>query len=131
MLSKNYWKEKINQRNQITSKYFRKTVKETPILQFFKMLWYKKLDERWSRWWTSIKLIVIIDMLTEAQFYPDLSNTGFSQVLHLLNFTIGPFNLPEKGVIIFLGFFEFQFFKLIYFLKRFFRLTKFNNYCYI
>lgn len=51
----------------------------------------------------------MIDMLTEVQFYPNLWNTGFSEFRHLLNFITDPFNLPEKSVMIYRDFLNFNF----------------------
>ena len=51
----------------------------------------------------------MIDVHAEVQFYPDLLNTGFSEFHHLLNFLIGPFNLPEKSVIMYPNFSNFNF----------------------
>ena len=49
----------------------------------------------------------MIDTLIEVQFYANLLNTGISKFLHLLDFIIGPFNLPEKSVLIYPDFSNF------------------------
>ena len=64
----------------------------------------------WARYEEDEKrLIIMIDVHAEVQFYPDLLNTGFSEFHHLLNFLIGPFNLPEKSVIMYPNFSNFNF----------------------
>ena len=118
MFSKNYRKEKSNQRNQIISKYARKTVKEISSLHLKKQkIWFDA--RRWMRDEVNEeRQIIMTDMFNDVQFYPDLWNTGFLEFLELYNWFLQftwekCYHLP--------GFFELQVFESPDFPKRLFR----------
>ena len=121
MFSKIYRKEKRNQKSETISRYVRETVKRTPSLYLKKkenMLRYKKLDKRWSRWRTSNKLIIMIDMLTVLSRFAENCIFRIPPFVQFYNCSLQ--STWEKCYHL-SGFSKLQFLELPDFWKRFFR----------